>query len=147
MQMSPRVGFSRSFSNLYRGLQAQWIGLTTPQLCQPLVGVCANVERTYVPHTLPRSQLCRIVPHPPPFGLQLNFRQVKCSICDERPVKRVCHSCRDSYCFECFDALHGKGCRRKHVAPTVHICCSCNYQHVRVYVCAGIWGVLGAQVS
>ncbi|CAN0081825.1 unnamed protein product [Scytosiphon promiscuus] len=54
---------------------------------------------------------------------------VKCSVCDVKPVKRMCTSCRDSYCEDCFQALHGKGKRRTHVAPVVHICCVCNYQH------------------
>ncbi|CAM9227337.1 unnamed protein product, partial [Laminaria digitata] len=54
---------------------------------------------------------------------------VKCSVCDDTPVKRLCTSCRDSYCEECFQSLHGKGRRRSHVAPTVHMCCVCKYQH------------------
>ncbi|CAM9276018.1 unnamed protein product [Ectocarpus sp. 12 AP-2014] len=54
---------------------------------------------------------------------------VKCSVCDVRPVRRMCTSCRDSYCEECFQALHGRGKRRVHVAPVIHMCCVCNYQH------------------
>ncbi|CAM9991087.1 unnamed protein product, partial [Ectocarpus sp. 12 AP-2014] len=54
---------------------------------------------------------------------------VKCSVCDVRPVRRMCTSCRDSYCEECFQALHGRGKRRAHVAPVIHMCCVCKYQH------------------
>ncbi|CAB1111112.1 unnamed protein product [Ectocarpus sp. CCAP 1310/34] len=54
---------------------------------------------------------------------------VKCSVCDVRPVRRMCTSCRDSYCEECFQALHGRGKRRAHVAPVIHVCCVCKYQH------------------
>lgn len=57
--------------------------------------------------------------------------QVKCSVCGVNPVKRMCTSCRDSYCEACFQALHGKGKRRTHFAPVVHTCCVCKYQHVR----------------
>ncbi|CAN0420561.1 unnamed protein product, partial [Ectocarpus sp. 8 AP-2014] len=42
------------------------------------------------------------------------YLQVKCSVCDVRPVRRMCTSCRDSYCEECFQAIHGRGKRRAH---------------------------------
>ncbi|CAN0204466.1 unnamed protein product, partial [Discosporangium mesarthrocarpum] len=53
---------------------------------------------------------------------------VLCSNCEEKPAARVCQSCRDSYCGECFSALHGKGNRQFHLAPLIPLCCVCGYQ-------------------
>ncbi|CAN0094235.1 unnamed protein product, partial [Sphacelaria rigidula] len=54
---------------------------------------------------------------------------VKCSMCDEGTATRTCKSCRDSYCESCFQALHSKGNRQEHVAPTIPVCYVCKYQH------------------
>eukprot|EP00752_Nemacystus_decipiens_P002143 g2042.t1 len=69
------------------------------------------------------------VKHPMMVATSKTEHLVKCSVCDVNPVKRMCTSCRDSYCEDCFLALHGKGKRRTHVAPVVPMCCVCKYQH------------------
>jgi hypothetical protein len=66
---------------------------------------------------------CRILPLCP-TGFETI---VKCCNCG-KVSKKSCAGCQESYCESCFESLHCKGSRRRHVAADIPLCTYCNLQ-------------------